>query len=702
MKKLLLSAACVAMLSACGNADQSATNTDVASSKESVAVDNAVDKSTAISTASNTLISGIDIANFDTNVRPQDDLFRAINGKWLAEFELPADKSNYGSFTKLAEQARVDVKAIIDEASSGNSPKGSDAQKVGDLYRSFMNQELLNEIGIKPLQPEFDKIDAIQNTSDLSEYIAYAQMVSRAPFNVYVYIDDKQPDTHITHMNQSGLGLPSRDSYLKDDEKTKDIQAKYLLHIAKMMALSGVDGGEEIASTVMDIETQLATKQWTKERRRDPVQGYNKRSSAEMAEMMPNLDWDRWKKAAMLEAMTDVIVAQPDFLEAVNDMLVSVPLDSWKAYFKWHMVRGAARYMNAELDQENFNFYRGVLSGVEQQEPRWKRGVNTLNNVLGEVIGKLYVAKHFKPEAKAEMTKLVENLRTAYGEGIKDLEWMGDETKVQALDKLAKFTPKIGYPEKWKDYSELEISADDLLGNMKRATFVEEKRNRSKLGQPIDRTEWFMNPQTVNAYYNPVMNEIVFPAAILQPPFFNLEADVAVNYGAIGAVIGHEMGHGFDDSGSKYDGDGKLTNWWTDNDRKEFDARAKKLVSQYDGFKVLGDVSVNGEFTQGENIGDLSGLTIAYKAYQSTKQGKEAPVIDGLTGDQRVFAGWAQVWARKYRDEELRRRIETDPHSPSEFRANGTVSNMPEFYQAFDVKPEDKMYIKPEDRVKIW
>ncbi len=695
MNKIILGVLCAFILSACGSADQSASKQASSSEPTPQSEVKSVVKET-------NLVSGIDTSNFDPNVRPQDDLFRAINGKWLAEFELPADKSNYGSFTKLAEQSREDVKAIIEEASNSDAEKGSDAQKVGDLYRSFMNEDLLNEIGIKPLLPEFARIDAIENTSDLSEYIAYAQMMSRAPFNVYVYIDDKQPDTHITHMNQSGLGLPSRDSYLKDDDKTKDVQGKYLKHIAKMSELAGLNNGEEIAATVMDIETQLATKQWTKERRRDPVEGYNKRSSAEMAAMMPNLDWARWKKAAMLEAMTDVIVAQPDFLEAVNDMLVSVPLDSWKAYFKWHMISGAANYLNSELDQENFNFYRGVLSGVEEQEPRWKRGVNTLNRVLGEVIGKLYVAKHFSPKAKSEMTILVENLRNAYEEGIKGLDWMGEETKTQALDKLAKFTPKIGYPEKWKDYSALEISADDLLGNMKRATLVEEQRNRSKLGQPIDRTEWFMNPQTVNAYYNPVANEIVFPAAILQPPFFNLDADVAVNYGAIGAVIGHEMGHGFDDSGSQYNGDGKLSNWWTESDRKEFEARANKLVTQFNGFKVLDDVRINGEFTQGENIGDLSGLTIAYKAYQSTKEGKEAPVIDGLSGDQRVFAGWAQVWARKYRDEELRKRIDTDPHSPSEFRTNGIVSNMPEFYQAFEVKPEDKMYIKPEDRVKIW
>lgn len=687
MKKLIVSALCLGVLTACGDNINTESSTAIAAPE---AVESPV------------LISGIEVSNIDPTVRPQDDLFRHINGKWLQEFEIPADKSNYGSFTRLADKAREDVKTIIEEASQGQAPKGSDAQKVGDLYKSFMNEALLEEIGIKPLEPEFAKIDAIANQSDLSEYIAYAQIISDAPFYVYVYIDDRQPDTHITHMGQSGLGLPNRDFYLKDDEKSKEIRAKYLAHVEKMATLAGLANGQQLAETVMDIESQLADKQWPKEKLRDPVAGYNKNNPEQMAELLPVIDWERWKKTAMLEKMTDVIVAQPDYLQAVNDMLSKVPLDSWKQYFKWHLINGAAAYLNADLDQAHFDFYKGVLSGVKEQEPRWKRGVSTINNVLGEVVGKIYVSKHFKPKAKEEMTILVENLRTAYGEGIKGLEWMGDATKQQALDKLHKFTPKIGYPDKWKDYSALEISADDLLGNMKRATWVETKRNRDKLGNPIDRTEWFMNPQTVNAYYNPVMNEIVFPAAILQPPFFNLEADVAVNYGAIGAVIGHEMGHGFDDSGSQYDGDGKLSNWWTEEDRAEFEKRAAKLIAQFDGFTVLDGIAVNGEFTQGENIGDLSGLTIAFKAYQSTKQNGEAPIIDGLTGDQRVFAGWAQVWARKYRDEELRKRIETDPHSPSEFRANGTVMNMPEFYAAFNVTADDKMYIEPEKRVKIW
>lgn len=565
-----------------------------------------------------------------------------------------------------------------------------------------MNEELLEELGTKPLQPELEKIAAIEDLSDLSEYIAYAQMISEAPFSTYVYVDAKEPDTYITQMSQNGLGLPSRDFYLKEDEKSEEIRQKYVEHMAKMFELAGVENGAEKANTVMEIEMQIAEKHWPKEKLRNPVARYNKMSFEELQNTIPNLDWDRWSKTAMLEGIDNVIVGQPDYFAAVNDMLKEISIDDWKTYYEWHLISDAARFLNKEIAEESFRFNQGVLSGVEEQEPRWKRAVNVINGTLGEVVGKIYVEKHFKPEAKERMKELVENLRTAYAQGIKELDWMGEETKKQALDKLAKFTPKIGYPDKWKDYSALEIKADDLFGNMKRATMVEVKRNREKLGQPIDRTEWFMTPQTVNAYYNPVMNEIVFPAAILQPPFFNMEADDAVNYGGIGAVIGHEMGHGFDDSGSQYDGDGKLRNWWTEADLEEFTKRTDKLVAQYSDFTVLDGVHVNGEFTQGENIGDLGGLTIAYKAYQISKNGEPAPVIDGMTGDQRVFYGWAQVWRRKYRDEELRKRIDTDPHSPSEFRANGTVMNMPEFHEAFDVKPGDKMYLKPEERVKIW
>ncbi len=686
----------MAVLAACSDgAKDKAQEASYADNKSEAKVEQQVE-------TAKTLVSGIDKTNFDNSVRPQDDLFRHTNGAWLENFEIPADKSNYGSFTKLAEKAKEDVKAIIEDSSKMNAEKGSDAQKVGDLYKSYMNTDLLEELGTKPLDSEFAKIDAVEDLDGLSEYMAYAQMISSAPVGLFVYVDPRDPESYITQMGQGGLGLPSRETYIDEDEKSADIRKAYVEHMTKMFELAGIDNPAKRAESVMKLETELAQKQWAKEKMRDPVARYNKKSIEELKTFMPNTNWDKWKVAANLDKMDKAIIGQPDYFQAVDTMMEEVSLDTWKNYYKWHLISGAAPFLNKALDDENFRFYQGVLSGVEEKEPRWKRGVDVINGVLGEVVGKIYVAKHFKPEAKERMTQLVENLRKAYGEGIKGLEWMGEETKKQALDKLAKFDPKIGYPDKWKDYSELEIDAGDLAGNMRSATMVAVKQNREKLGQPIDRTQWFMNPQTVNAYYNPVMNEIVFPAAILQPPFFNLEADDAVNYGGIGAVIGHEMGHGFDDQGSQFDGDGKLRNWWTEEDRKEFEKRADKLVAQYSDFTVLDDVHVNGEFTLGENIGDLGGMTIAYKAYQLSKGDEEAPIIDGMTGDQRVFYGWAQVWARKYRDEELRKRIKTDSHSPAEYRANGTVQNMPEFHEAFDVKPGDKMYKAPEERVKIW
>jgi putative endopeptidase len=696
MKKILLSSACIAVLAACNSSDQMPeTNkgADVAKS----AVETAVQ-----SPAKPALTSGIALENIDPSVRVQDDLYRHVSGKWLNEFEIPADKSNYGSFTKLAEKAREDVKLIIEESAQVEAKKGSDTQKVGDLFKSYMNETLLEEIGTKPLIPEMAKIDAINNASDLSHYIGHAQVISRAPFSTYVYADARDPDTTIAHIGQSGLGLPGRDYYFKDDPKSQEIRDKYVVHIGNMLELAGIPDAKAKAKAVFNLETQIAEAHWTKEKNRNPIARYNKKAFADLAKEVPELDWKRWQKSAMYGDIGDILVAQPDYIVALGKMMNSVNLDDWKSYFKWHLISRASGYMNKAVAEESFRFYRTELRGVEQQEPRWKRGVSVINSTLGEVVGKIYVERHFNSEAKKRMSVLVENLRKGFAESINGLEWMGAETKVQALDKLAKFTPKIGYPDKWKDYSALAIKADDLIGNMQRAALVETKRNRDQLGKPVDRSEWFMTPQTVNAYYNPVMNEIVFPAAILQPPFFNLEADDAVNYGGIGAVIGHEMGHGFDDSGSKYDGNGKLRDWWTKADRDEFEKRAGKLIKQYDGFTVLDDVHVNGTFTQGENIGDLGGLSVAYKAYKLSLNGEKSSVIDGYTGEQRVFMGWAQVWARKYRDEELRNRIQTDSHSPSEFRANGIVMNLPAFYEAFDVKEGDKLFLKEEDRVKIW
>jgi putative endopeptidase len=648
----------------------------------------------------NAVASGISLENMDKNVRPQDDFYRHINGKWLREFELPADKSNYGAFTKLAEESRERVKAIINEVSAMDNEQGSAEQKIADIYRGYMDTNKINALGMKPITGELAKIDAISNRDELSEYMGYADIYSAAPLGMFVYIDQKQSDQHIVYMGQGGLGLPNRDYYFKEDEKSENIRSKYQQHIQNMFNLAGVNNPEAAMEVVYAIETDLAEGQWNPIQNRDRDKTYNKMSFGEFTAQVPNVNWNAWLTHSMIEQPEHLVVMQPPYLNTVNDVLAKYSIDDWKNYYRWHLLSNAADYLSEPFELEDFAFYGTVLTGTTEQEPRWKRGVDLVNGLTGELVGKVYVKKHFPPEAKERMVGLIENLRDAYGNSIKELDWMGDETKIKALEKLAKFDPKIGYPDVWRDYSNLNIAGDDLVANLKEATRFFTHRNRSKLGQPIDRHEWGMNPQTVNAYYNPTKNEIVFPAAILQPPFFNLVADEAVNYGGIGAVIGHEMGHGFDDQGSKYDGDGNLKNWWTDEDRANFEALTNKLVAQYDAFTVVDGTHVKGEFTQGENIGDLSGLSIAYKAFKANY--KDDRVIDGYTPEQRFFMGWAQVWMRKYRDEELLRRIDVDPHSPSEFRANGILRNLPEFYEAFNVQPGDGMYLPPEERVKIW
>lgn len=644
--------------------------------------------------------SGINLSNMDKSVRAQDDFYRHMNGKWLAEFELPADKSNYGSFTKLAEESRERVKAIIEEAAAGDNEQGSSEQKIADIYRGFMDYEGINQKGLTPIHSELAKIDAISNNDDLSSYMSYADIYGTAPIGMYVYIDQKKSDEHIVYVGQSGLGLPNRDYYFKEGEKSENIRVAYKKHIKTMFELAGFENPHDSMHTVYNIEKDLAEGQWTPIQNRDRDKTYNKMSFTDFANKVPNVNWDAWLKNTMIEKPEQLVVTQPPYLDTLNEVVGKYNLNDWKNYFRWHLLTNVASYLSSEFEKENFNFYGTVLSGTTEQEPRWKRGVDLVNGLTGELVGKVYVKKHFPPEAKSRMVGLIENLRDAYGDSIKELDWMGDETKAKALYKLAKFDPKIGYPDVWRDYSELNIEGTDLISNLKESTRFFTKRNRDKLGQPIDRNEWGMNPQRVNAYYNPLKNEIVFPAAILQPPFFNLEADEAVNYGGIGAVIGHEMGHGFDDQGSKYDGDGNLKNWWTDEDRANFEKLTNKLVKQFDEFTVVDGTPVKGEFTQGENIGDLSGLAIAFKAFKDNYT--ENRIIDGYTPEQRFFMGWAQVWMRKYRDEELLRRIDTDPHSPSEFRTNGILRNLPQFYEAFDVKPGDGMYLPPEERVKIW
>ncbi len=662
------------------------------------------DNKTEVSKAEVSLTSGVIGANFDKAVRPQDDFYRFVNGTWLSNTEIPADRSNYGTFTALADKAQEDVRTIIEESASAKDlEKGSDAQKVGDLYNSVLDTAVLETLGVEPLKPYFAEIDAIKTKSDLAAYFALvSKRGSTVPFGMYVNNDAKDPSQYIVYMYQSGLSLPNKEYYFENNESSQSIRDAFVTHIETMFGLAGLANGQSAAKDIMALETAIASGHWNKEDSRNSVKTYNKHEIAKLNELAADFDWTAFFDATGISGETHIIVRQPSYLTAFNAVFNDTAIETWKTYLTWHLLTGNAGLMNAALDDENFKFFGSKLSGTPEQQPRWKRGVNAVNGLLGEVVGKVYVSKHFKPEAKARMMTMIENLREAYRQGILELDWMGEDTKKQALDKLAKFNPKIGYPDAWRDYSALVIEPGQLVKNYMSAREFNYNTQLGKLGKPIDKNEWFMTPQTVNAYYNPVMNEIVFPAAILQPPFFDMSADDAVNYGGIGAVIGHEMGHGFDDQGASYDGDGVLRDWWTEQDKAEFKNRTAALGAQYDEFEPLPGVHVNGEFTMGENIGDLGGMTIAYKAYQLSLNDKPSVELDGFTGEQRFFIGWAQVWARKYRDEEMKRRIKTDPHSPSEYRANGVLRNMPEFVAAFDVKEGDALFLAPEKRVKIW
>ena len=650
------------------------------------------------------LKSGIDMAKMDSTVQPQEDLYRYMNGAWLNTFEIPEDKSNYGSFTKLADEAEINLRTIIEEsANAANKEPGSNVQKVEDMYLSFMDSARVEELGIEPIQKDLDKISQLQSKEDLAKQMAeLSKMGVGTLFFAFVDQDAKNTTQYIINFYQGGLSLPDRSYYLNDNPKFSEIRGKYLEHINNMFTLAGFENGTELAEKIMEMETEIAKTHWTRVENRDRNKTYNKFAMTDLNSKMGDFNLTVFANEAGFGSVDSVRVYQPSFFESLSDIFDSYSMDDWKAYLTWKYLRSSAPYLSKEFVDENFNFFSKTLSGVEKNRPRWKRAVNSVEAVLGEVVGKVYVEKHFKPEAKERMIQLVNNLKASFKDRIQGLEWMSPETKEKALAKLNKFNAKIGYPDKWKDYSALEITADDLIGNMKRSAMVEHQREIDKLGKPIDRDEWFMTPQTVNAYYSPNMNEVVFPAAILQPPFFNMEADDAVNYGGIGAVIGHELTHGFDDQGRKSDGDGNLNDWWTESDGKQFEERAQVMINQYNQFNPIDTMRVNGKLTLGENIADLGGLTIAYYAYQKSLNGKEAPVIDGFSGDQRFFLGWAQVWGRKYRDDELRRRIVTDPHSPSEYRTNAVIANMPEFYAAFDVAEESPLYKSETERVKIW
>lgn len=653
------------------------------------------------SAANPDLRSGIETENFDSEVRPQDDFYRYVNGAWLENTTIPEDRSSYNAFVELDDEAEHNLLAIIEDAiAAQDAPEGSDLRKIGDYYRAFMDSARVEARGIEPLQANLAAIGAISDESDLARYVASLhRQGTAAPFDFYISQDLKDARVYVVYLTQTGLGLPSRDYYLLD--QFAGARDKYLWYIDRLHDLAEVSTAAAPSETVMAIEKRLAENQWTPVQNRDRDATYNKVAVRDLDELAPGFEWDIWFQELALD-VDSVVVRQPSYLEAVGQAMRQIPIEDWKTYFRHRLISSTAPVLPQEFVNARFELYGRTLAGAESDRPRWKRAISATEGALGEVLGRLYVERHFRPEAKHRMDELVENLRKAFEVSIKDLEWMTDETKVQALDKLAKFRPKIGYPDEWRDYSNLRVDPDDLFGNTRRALAYEYERQVEKLGKPVNRAEWFMTPQTVNAYYSPSMNEVVFPAAILQPPFFNMEADDAVNYGAIGGVIGHEFSHGFDDQGRKSDGDGNLRDWWTAEDAAEFEERARGLVEQYNAYSPVEGMHVNGELTLGENIGDLAGLTVAYRAYRMSLDGEEAPVIDGLTGDQRFFIGWAQAWRGLYREENLKERLVQDPHSPAEYRTNGIVSNMPAFYEAFDVDEDDAMYIPPEKRVKIW
>ncbi|MFT4045139.1 MAG: M13-type metalloendopeptidase [Solimonas sp.] len=649
------------------------------------------------------LTSGIDPANFDDGVRAQDDFYRHVDGTWLKKTEIPADKSNYGAFTKLDDDARQHLKDIIETAAgSADKKPGSDEQKVGDFYASFMDEARAEQLGLVPLKDELAGIDALKDRKALPALLAHLDTIGVSLFRGHIEPDAKDSKQYIVYLDQGGTQLPDRDYYIEQNDKFDTIRKAYVAHIGKMLKLAGIADADRNAAAIMALETRLAHAQWDRVRARDADATYNKYAFADLKKLTPGFDWTAYIDGIGIGKSPGVIIGEPSFFTAWDRIVQGTPLPVLRVYLQWNLLTSYAPYLSRPFVDENFAFFGATLNGIKEIKPRWKRGVDATEDALGEVLGKLYVAQYFPPQAKARMEQLVQNLLTAYRESIGSLDWMTDETKQKALAKLAKFDPKIGYPKKWKDYSALDVKADDLVGNVMRSRAVENRRETAKLGGPIDRDEWDMFPQTVNAYYNPLKNEVVFPAAILQPPFFDMNADDAVNYGGIGAVIGHEIGHGFDDQGSKFDGDGNLKSWWSDADRKNFEARTHALIAQYDAYEPLPGQHVDGANTIGENIGDLGGLSISYKAWQLALHGQPAPVIDGFTGDQRFFIGWAQVWRRKYTDENLLMRLKSDPHAPSEYRCNGIVSNVPAFYAAFDVKEGDKMYLAPEKRVKIW
>lgn len=654
-----------------------------------------------IASTTKSLNSGIDRDGMDLSIRPQDDFFAYANGTWIKETVIPADQSGWGSFQILSEAGLDQLQAIIqDVADSSNDAK---AAKIGDYYNAYIDLDRVNELGLTPVADLLAEIDAVRTHTQVVEFFATKNELGiDAPFDFRIGQDVKSPDHYIVITRQSGLGLPDRDYYFDESERGIELRGKYVKFIADILSLSDYADATAAAERIMAVETQIAEHHWDKVDNRDPIKRYNKVSGAELATMLSNFDTKVFFNGVGTGEQDYVIVSQPSFVAGFNELFPTVAVDTWKEYLRLQVLTSYATVLSQNFVDANFDFFSKTLRGNEEQRPRWKRAIGSVNGSLGELLGQLYVEKHFPAEAKTRMLTMVNNLVLAYEESISNLEWMSDETKVKALEKLSKFTPMIGYPDKWRDYSKLEISAEELVGNVRRARTFNHYRQVDKLGSPIDRSEWFMPPQRVNAYYNPPMNQIVFPAAILQPPFFDFDAEDARNYGAIGLVIGHEIGHGFDDQGSKYDGDGNLKNWWTDEDRSRFEERTNMLVEQYNAFEPLPGFFINGKLTLGENIGDLGGASIALRAYEMSLAGEESPIIDDMTGKERFFLGMAQVWRSKNRDEVVELQVKNDPHSPAYYRVNGVVPNINEFYETFDVHEGDAHYLPAEERVVIW
>ena len=661
--------------------------------------------STVAPSAAAATASGIDVAAIDREVRPQDDFFRYTQGKWLKDVDIPSDRSSWSAFSIAQERVEEQVSAIIGEAAAQKTAKaGSEAQKMGDFYNSYVDEKRRNELGLAPLKGELARIKALKDKRGMTALMAHFERIGAgAPFGMGVGQDNRDSTRYIVSIAQSGLGMPNRDYYLQDEARLKDTRAKYQAHVGKMLALAGHQDAEAKAARIVALETEIARAQWSAVENRDPVKRYNKMTLAELRKLAPGIDWDVYLKGVGVAGKADsVIVSQPSYMAALDKLVASTPLETWQPYFEFRLLSAYAPYLSQDFVDESFAFRGGVLGGATVNRPVEKRAIAEINRTLSEVVGKAYVAQHFPAERKQQVLDMAKNFITAFGEGIEQLEWMSPETKKQAQVKLSKINVKIGYPDKWRDYSKLNIVRGDLVGNVIRSREFGHDYMVNRLGKPVDRSVWSMSPQTVNAYYSPTLNEVVFPAARLQYPLYDANAEPAVNYGSVGISIGHEISHAFDDKGSQYDGDGNLRNWWTEEDAKQFAARGKVLVAQYAGYSPLPGYHLNGELTLGENIADNAGAIMASRAYKIYLKGKPGPVIDGFTAEQRLFMGLSQARKGKARDAALISQVKSDPHSPSEFRVNGSLRNHPGFYEAFDVKAGDKMYLEPKDRVIFW